>query len=313
MSEFEPMPFDERITKNLGHDAGHTTNETRVVIEQRQPGRIRRGIKMLGGAAIATLVLAGGLFIAEHIDDFSFDSTEKTEVTAGPADSEVRVNQFVNLSEIRSTFPLVVRTSLDRPGFVNCDMKIVMKDKDEQVETITNTGIVFDSIQTVKDESGKYSIDVSGDMKMTPSSVAWQETPILFERDLAAFDSCFNMDEPNQAMDIAVTTALQAGQLAAACAVDSKPGKRAIYSALKQNAKMMGDIPAEVPEEVISVEFSNLDEQQDVMYANAVRTFDKTVTKKLNQYTDASKDHELVTNFDGIRDCSQHTFSFADN
>lgn len=272
--------------------------------------RVRNGLRktMLVGAGVLAVL------VAKEIQEFGpdFDAREKAEISVGPAHSVARTNMFLNLAEITSEFPLEIKTSLDRPGPVNCDMKIIMTDSDEQVRTVSNTGVVFDNYQVNEGEADNYDIVVSGEMASAPTAVAWSETPILFERDLPGFDACFNMDEPNQAMDIAVTTTLQAGQLAAACAIGSEEGERAMEQGLKDAARMLGDIPAETPDEKVTVNFSDLEIQQDAMYGQAVRQFDAVVNAKLDEYIDKSKDHEAVTNFDGIRDCSQHTFEFAE-
>lgn len=305
----EHYDVDERFHVD---DVSQSPVDVTVHVDQRRPGRIRRGIRNVGVMAVAGLAALGAWNAYEMIDGFGVDATQETDVTVGPAKSVVHPYQYVNLTSITSRFPLSVKTSLDRLGPSNCDMNIVMTQENEQVQTTTNTGVVFEQFATSKGEDGRYSIKLMGSMLMTPASIDWLETPILFERDLGLLDACFNMDEPNRAMDIAVTTTLQAGRLAAACAVDSEPGVRALEASIKDHARMIGDIPKEVVDEDIDVLFENLEEQQDELYDEASDAFDDVVNGKIEEYLDESDDHRVHTNFTGIKDCSKHEFEFAE-
>lgn len=305
----EHYAVDERFHVD---DVSQPPVDVTVHVDQRRPGRIRRGIRNVGVMAVAGLAALGAWNAYEMFEDFGVDATQETDITVGPAKSVVHPYQYVNLASITSRFPLSVKTSLDRFGPSNCDMSIIMTKEDEQVQTTTNTGVVFEEFATTKGEDGRYTIKLAGSMVMTPAAIDWLKTPILFERDLALLDACFNMDEPNRAMDLAVTTTLQAGRLAAACAVDSEPGVRALETSIKEHARKIGDIAEEVPDEEIDVLFENLEAQQDELYDEASTTFDEVVNGKINDYLEESDDHTVRTNFDGIKDCGQHQFEFAE-
>lgn len=278
-------------------------------VGERARGFFRKSA-IAGGLVVAALVVTEA---AEFLPDF--EAKKKLDIDLGAADSVVRENYFVNLAEVTSRFPLEVRTSLDRPGPINCDMKIVMTDEDEQVETVGNTGVIFDSYEAKEDEAkpGHYIIDVRGDMDISPIAISWDKTPILFESELSWSDRCYDMNEPNQAMDIAVTSAIWGGRLATACAIDSAVGERAIREGLIRDAISHGDIPSDITDENIVVNFDNLGEQQDAIYGDAVRAFNENVGEKIDQYLQPGNgSHKAETNFDGITDCSEHTYAFAD-
>lgn len=286
----------------------------RVRRPARQTPRRTLGDKLRTGWTITktTAAIAGALLIAREIHEFGFsvESHEKTEVSAGPAHSDIRESVFVNLAEVRSTFPLTVTTLNNRPGPIDCGVSISMNKRGHEVTTITNAGVILGEVSSAKQEDGTYVIDVEGDMNMTPSFVDWTKTPILFDREIGTFDICGNLDEPNKAMDIAVVTTQLAGQLATACAVSSKEGERAIIAGIKQDERVHGNIPAGVPDEQIKVNFPDLDDQQDANYGRASQTFTSGVRDVIKKYETGND--EVDTNFEGIRDCSQHTFTFEE-
>ncbi len=255
----------------------------------------------------------GALLIAREVHDFGFDfnAEQNAEVTVGAADNDIREDVYVNLAEISSTFPLEVKTSLNRPGPINCDMTISMNKKGHEITAVTNAGVVFDQVDPKKLEDGTYQIDVQGGMKITPSFVDWTKTPIQFDSDLKYTDRCYDMNEPNSAMNIAVIATQQAGQLATACAIGSKEGETAIINGIKEDAKSHGDIPEDVPNSEINVNFPGLNDQQDAVYGRAVQNFDEETGKVIEDYIDASPDdHKVKTNFDDIKDCDKHTFTY---
>ncbi|MFO0920132.1 MAG: hypothetical protein U0451_00480 [Candidatus Saccharimonadales bacterium] len=291
------------------------SRETRVPNNERSSIRERarsvwRFTKVVG-------LTAGALLVAREIHDFGFDfdAEQKAEITVDAADNSIRENVYVNLAEVSSTFPLEVKTSLNRFGPSNCDMNISMNKKDHEVTTVTNTGVIFDVVDVnpvTEDGIYKYEIDVEGDMEMTPSSVDWTKTPILFDQELKGLDTCFDMNEVNSAMNLAVVTTQQAGQLATACAIDSKEGEEVIIDGIKEDAKNHGDIPENVPNDKIKVNFPGLDDQQDAAYGRTVQEFDTVTGKVIDDYIDASPDnHKVKTNFDGIKNCKKHTFKFG--
>lgn len=300
------------------HDPEPQVIDTVAAERVRRPTRTapRRtfGDKLRTGWTIAktTAAIAGALLIAREIHEFGFsvESHERTEVAAGPAENVVRENVFVNLAEVSSTFPLEVETLNNRPGPVDCGVSISMNKRGREVTTVTNSGIIFEKLASSEQEDGSYEIDVEGGMEMTPSFVDWRKTPILFDRELGGFNICTNLDEPNEAMNIAVVTTQLAGQLATACAVSSNEGERAIIAGIKQDERMHGNIPADIPDDRITVNFPELDNEQDANYGRASQSFTSGVRDVIKQYeTDSS---EVTTNFEGIRDCTQHTFTFED-
>lgn len=315
---------DEVLQAELPHEEPRFHGPEPQVIDTFAAERVQRpartsprrtiGDKLRTGWTVTktTVAIVGALLIAREIHEFGFsvESHEKTEVSAGPAENVVRENVFVNLAEVSSTFPLEVKTLNNRPGPVDCGISISMNKRGHEVTTVTNTGIIFDKLASSKQEDGTYEIDVEGGMEMTPSFVDWRRTPILFDRELSGFNICTNLDEPNEAMNIAVVTTQLAGQLATACAVSSNEGERAIIAGIKQDERMHGNIPAGIPDDQITVIFPELDKEQDANYGRASRSFTSGVRDVIKQYeTDNS---EVTTNFEGIRDCEQHTFTFEE-
>jgi hypothetical protein len=272
--------------------------------------KLVRSVKLVG---VGVLAVGVGL-VANEIREFGLgipEAKQEIEVEVGPANTKIDENVYINLSTMTSRFPMEVKTSLDRFGPSNCDVSIIMTDEDEQVKTTTNGGIIFDQLDTTPNEDGTYDVSTSGRMVLTPSSVVWTETPILFEEDLVWADTCFDFNEPNKAMDIAVTTVQQAGQLAAACAVGSRPGKQAIESGIKQYLRMVGTVPADTPNTDIDVDMTNLEEQQKAVYGEKVQLFDQIVGDKIDHYLKDTEDHELKSNFDDIKDCRLHDITFS--
>ncbi len=303
----QPVAMQENQTQS---DVMQVHRQPRATTYRSIGDRLRTGAKIVKYGALAVAI---GV-VAKEIHDFGIappEAKKEIEVEVGPAKSVIAENVFVNLNTITSKFPLRVETSLDRFGPSNCDVKIIMTEEDEQVKTTTNTGIIFDSIETNLSESGDASVFVRGDVVLTPSSVLWSDTPIKFEEELSPMDACFDFNEPNQAMDIAVTTVLQAGQLAGACAVGSEVGQESIEQSIREYVRMNGTVEPDTADESISVQFENIDEQQDALYGRTVQEFDKIVDQKIKEYVESSKKHKISSNFEGIKDCSQHEITVS--
>lgn len=317
-----------RIEREVPERPSKPKREKRERAEKApRPDRGRNPLKRagtIGRILVVGLALFGLVEAYNELTDFGPDAHHDIGLEVGPAKNVVRKNVFVNLAEVSSSFPLKLHTSLDRPGFSNCDMNITMTGE-RRVKTTTDAGIIFDNYSAEATPDGTYKIDVDGNFVLQTSAVDWLKTPIKFDRDIAGFDSCFNMDEPNAAMDIAVNTAIQAGGIAAACALDTKPGEQALDSALIDFAQMMGDIPADVADTNVVVTIDDLKAQQEANYGRAVDSFNTVVHDKINEYLTASGDHKLNytpsskdnksnpnidTDFTGITNCALHETTF---
>ena len=312
----EPQFSDEHfIEEGMQHDQlreGPQAVDVRVSVDQpRHPGRFRRGAVKAAAIAIAPLAALGAYNAYEWVTSSPLEATHKADVFVGPARNTVTTDMFVNLADVTSQFPLSVHTSLDRFGPSNCDMRIDMK-QGKQVQTTASVGAVFDRVEVTSGKKrGHFGIDVSGQMRLTPTAVNWLTTPIKFDRDLSMLDTCFNMDEPNSAMNIAFLTVVEAGQLGAACAIGTPQGESAIDSALIKKEKMDGAIPKNTPDGNIDVHYHGLADATDAVYARAVREFDQVTGKAIGDYLGETDSHKVHTNFTGIKDCSKHVTTLA--
>lgn len=282
-------------------------------IEHKRPGRIMRVVKTVGCVAVAGVLVAGALQIKDWVSGFSAESKHELELSVGAPQTRMYNDVHLDLAGIDSTFPLTLKTSLDRPGPFNCDTETQhtgKKGQDPKITTHTDAGLIVDGL-SVSNRGGEVVATVEGDVRLSRSSVDYDEQSIDVRGASGGVDVCVGTHEITAARNIVDRTIQHAGGIAAACALESPVGETAFKKGIAQFVAKT-ELAEGKPAEAITVEIPNYDRSAKAVYGEQVADFQTSVNGVIYSYLKETDDHaEPRINDQALIDCSQHVIRFV--
>lgn len=278
-----------------------TMNGKKLKEANRRPGRVRKSAKIFGALALAGGVATLGLKAKDLISDFSPHAEHKVELTVGSPESRVYQNVKLNLASIDSTFPVSLRTSLDRFGPVNCDTET-----DQKITTQTDAGMKVEKLEITK-EKGNLTVKMDGNLALSNSSVNY-DTNLVDVKGANGMDICVGTHEITSARHILDVTIQHSGGIAAACALESPIGEGVLKNSIAAFAVTTSEGAGFDPKKVNVSLNNSYDQDARSIYGAQVAGFNHEVDKVISDYLGETTDHaEPQTNFTQLMDCSTHT------
>ena len=284
-----------------------------ISVNHKKPGGIRRTAKTIGYVAAAGLVVAGALQIKDWVTGFSPKTKHKVDLAVGAPQTRIYNDVHLDLAGIDSTFPLTLRTSLDRPGPFNCDTETLQTGKKGQspkITTHTDAGLTIDGLE-VKNQNGTITATVNGDVRLSRSSVDYDKQTIDVKGASGGVDVCVGTHEITAARNIVDRTVQHAGGIAAACALESPLGVTAFKNGIAEFVTNT-DLANGKPAEDIQVELPDFEQSAKAVYGEQVADFEQSLNKAINGYLHETDDHaQPRINDQALIDCSQHHISYG--
>ena len=191
------------------------------------------------GTTVAVAAFALGKKIDSVLGAYVPEATHKLDLEIGAPTSVIREDVVLQLGTVSSSFPLKVETSLDRPGPFNCDTTIINDGEEgDKITTKVGAGVAIErltvtvpGVNAPDDESVR--VEVFGDMRLSPTSQDPEISSPNLNGAAGSTDVCVGTGEMSKALDMANVAISGAGQVSAACAVDSSDGKEVLYGGVE--------------------------------------------------------------------------------
>ncbi len=262
----------------------------------------------LRGTVIVGLV-AGGMYLKDMIEDFTPDASHKLEIDINNIKSTIYENQSIKFATIVSEYDYVQTTSLDRFGPLNCDTKINATGKNK-VNTETDGEILIDEIK-ISRRDDKAEINIDGDLALSRTVVDWPENFFKDRIQMGDTDVCIGANELSWADSIADTVNQQAGQVSAACALESKVGKQAFEQSLVEFASKTPILEGIDPKKV-KVNLGDYEAESAKLLGYTKDKFNYSTDKMIKKYLNETADHKKPKiNTKELMDCTKHRIEIA--
>jgi hypothetical protein len=191
------------------------------------------------GTTVAVAAFALGKKIDSVLGAYVPEATHELDLEIGAPTSVIREDVVLQLGTVSSSFPLKVETSLDRPGPFNCDTTIINDGEEgDKITTKVGAGVAIErltvtvpGVNAPDDESVR--VEVFGDMRLSPTSQDPEISSPNLNGAAGSTDVCVGTGEMSKALDMANVAISGAGQVSAACAVDSSDGKEVLYGGVE--------------------------------------------------------------------------------
>lgn len=280
------------------------------------------------GTTVAVAAFALGKKIDSVLGAYVPEATHKLDLEIGAPTSVIREDVVLQLGTVSSSFPLKVETSLDRPGPFNCDTTIINDGEEgDKITTKVGAGVEVERLNiTVPNVNAPadvpVKVEVSGDMRLSPTSRDPEISSPNLNGTAGSVDVCVGTGEMFSALEMADVAISGAGQVSAACAVESPDGRDVLYGGIEDFVKgIYIDIEAErgTPggaESVtlggrdIEVDWPRYDIDATALVDSSGKELRTSLDRVIDPYmkeTDRHKDPDV--NIDDMVNCETHTIS----